>query len=244
MTARTVLIPGGVRGIGRAVAVRCLREGWYVSVCHRRSHEDARTLLEEAGDHRERLLIEARDVCDASDRAAIIGATRARFGEIDALVHAAGPFDRGPLLSDGVSAWRSAYESNVIPLVALSEALVPAMMEAGWGRVIAFAIAGVERLSPPPTVAPYVASKAAVLAFVRALAKQVAHAGVTANAVSPGVIDTGGVDGAVVDTQREKIPMRRVGTPDEAAFAVCSLLAEDAGYITGANIEVAGGWGL
>ncbi len=244
MTARSVLIPGGVRGIGRAVALRCLRDGWSVSVCHRRSHDDARSLAEEAGEARERLLIEARDVCGERDRAALIDATRARFGRIDALVHAAGPFQRAPLLTTGVAGWRAAWEANVEPLVALCEAVVPAMKDAGWGRVVAFATAGVERLSPPPTVAPYVASKAAVLAMMRALSKEVARAGFTANVVSPGVIDTGGVERAVVEAQRAKIPMGRVGTADEAAYAVCALLAEDAGYITGANVEVGGGWGL
>ncbi len=244
MTPRTALIPGGVRGIGRAVALGCLADGWNVAVCHRGSHGDADSLAREAGAAGHRLLVAVCDVTVASERDALIEAAHARFAAIDALVHAAGPFARGPLLTRGVDAWREAWESNVIPLVALCEALVPAMSSRGFGRVVAFAMAGVDRLAPAPTVAPYAAAKAGVVAFVRALAREVAATGVTANVVSPGVIDTGGVAPDVVARQVAKVPLGRAGTPDEAAAVVRFLLRDEARYVSGANIDVAGAWGL
>lgn len=244
MTARTALIPGGVRGIGRAVALGCLADGWRVVACHRQSFDDAASLTREAGAACDRLLVVTCDVTVADARDALVAAAQARFGAVDALVHAAGPFARGPLLTRGVDAWRDAWESNLVPLVALCEALVPAMASRGFGRVVGFAMAGVDRLAPAPTVAPYAAAKAGVVAFVRALAREVAATGVTANVVSPGVIDTGGVAPAVLAQQVAKVPLGRAGTPDEAAAAVRFLLRDEARYVSGANLDVAGAWGL
>lgn len=244
MTPRTALIPGGVRGIGRAVALGCLADGWRVAVCHRRSFDDAASLAREAGGAGDRLLVVTCDVTVAGEREALVAAAQTRFGAVDALVHAAGPFARGPLLTRGVAAWRDAWESNLVPLVALCEALVPAMAARGFGRVVGFAMAGVDRLAPAPTVAPYAAAKAGVVAFVRALAREVTASGVTANVVSPGVIDTGGVAPEVLAHQVAKVPLGRAGTPDEAAAVVRFLLRDEAGYVSGANIDVAGAWGL
>jgi 3-oxoacyl-[acyl-carrier protein] reductase len=242
---RTVLIPGGARGIGRAVALRCLRKGWAVSVCHRSTPEDADSLMREAGDDDgDRLLVTRRDVSIAHDRDALVDETLARFGTIDALVHAAGPFVRAPVLASGVDPWRDAWESNVAPLIALCSALVPAMSARGWGRVVGFGTAGVERLAPAPSLAAWGAAKASLVAFVRALARDVARDGVTANVVSPGVIDTGGVEADVIARQLAQVPIGRVGTPDEAAAMVCFLLRDEAAYITGQNVTVSGGRGL
>ncbi len=244
MTGRAVLIPGGARGIGRAVALRCLREGWRVAVCHRRSPDDARSLAREAGDARDRLLIETRDVCVESDREALVTSARARFGRVDALVHAAGPLVRAPVLDEGVEPWRAAWEANVAPLIALSAAVVPEMRARSWGRVVAFGTAGVERLAPHPSLAAYGAAKGAVVAFVRSLARDVASNAVTANVVSPGVIETGGVAPEVLARQLAQVPMGRAGTPDEAAAVVCFLLGDEARYVTGQNVTVSGGRGL
>lgn len=242
MNARTVLIPGGARGIGRAVALRCLREGWRVAVCHRGSFEDAASLAREAPP--ERLHIEVRDVCVESDRQALIASTRARFGPVDALVHCAGPLHRGSVLDDGVAPWRAAWESNVAPLIALCAEVVPAMRARAWGRVVAFGTAGVERLAPHPSLAAYGAAKAALVAFMRSLARDEAPHGVTANVVSPGVIDTGGVAPDVLARQLPQVPMGRAGTPDEAAAVVRFLLDDEARYVTGQILTVSGGRGL
>ncbi len=244
MTARAVLIPGGARGIGRAVTLRCLREGWSVAVCHRSSPDDATSLAHEAGDARDRLLIERRDVCIEADREALVASMRARFGRIDALVHAAGPLVRAPLLDAGIDPWRAAWESNVAPLISLCSTVIPEMRARSWGRVVGFGTAGVERLAPHPSLAAYGAAKAALVAFVRSLARDVASHGITANVVSPGVIETGGVEPEVLARQLAQVPAGRVGTPDEAAAVVCFLLGDEARYVTGQNVTVSGGRGL
>ena len=239
MTARTALVPGGTHGIGRAVATTLAAAGWRVVVCHR-GRTPAAPFDRTAGEVHTLVC----DVTEGPQRDVLVRATLARVGSVDALVHAVGPFSRGPWESHGVDAWRAAFEGNVTPLVDLCDRLVPAMRARRFGRVVSFAMAGVEHLAPRPTVAPYSAAKAAVLAFTRALAQTCAGDGVTANCVSPGVIDTGGLDAALVARLVAQVPAGRAGTSDEAAAVVRFLLGDEAAYVNGANVPVAGAWGM
>lgn len=236
MTARTALIPGGTHGIGRAVAEGLAASGWRVVVCHRGRTPTA------PFEGAVRVLV--RDVTDAAQRASLVAETLAHLGAVDALVHAVGPFSRGPWSAHGVDGWRAAFETNVTPVVDLCDRLVPAMRARRFGRVVTFAMAGVEHLAPLPTVAPYSAAKAAVLAFTRALAQTCAGDGVTANCVSPGVVDTGSLDGSLGAKLVAQVPAGRAGTVVEAAAVVRFLLGDDAGYVSGANVPVAGAWGM
>jgi NAD(P)-dependent dehydrogenase (short-subunit alcohol dehydrogenase family) len=124
-----------------------------------------------------------------------------------------------------------------------SQAALPGMLERGWGRIVN--IASGQAIRPRPSVAPYAASKAAVIGLTKALALEVARRGVTVNAVMPGVTDTAmprqhGSEERLRQ-QGELNPMGRIGQPDDVAGVVAFLVSDDAAYITGQTIAVNGG---
>jgi len=235
------LVPGGARGIGRALALSLARDGWAVAVAGRRDTDDLHTLRAALGAGHDVSL------CDVSDAAATqrwVDEVRRRLGEPDALIHAAGPFARAPGSTDATVSWARVFEDNLFAVVRLAGMVVPGMRERGRGRVVVFGHAGVSTLRPPATIAAWYAAKAALLCFSRALAAEHAGYGVTVNCVSPGVIDTGGVEPEVFARVAAKIPGGRAGGPDDVAATVRWLLSEEAAYVTGAEITVAGGWDL
>lgn len=235
------LIPGGARGIGRALALALARDGWAVAVAGRRDTDDLRTLRSALGDGHDVAL------CDVSDEAATqrwVGDVRRRIGEPDALIHAAGPFARSPSSTDQAVSWERVFADNLFAVVRLAGMVAPGMRDRGYGRVVVFGHAGVSTLRPPSTIAAWYAAKAALLCFSRALAAEHAGCGVTVNCVSPGVIDTGGVEAQVFARVAAKIPGGRAGLPDDVASVARWLLSDEAAYVTGAEITVAGGWDL
>jgi len=235
------LIPGGARGIGRAVARSLAGSGWRVAVAARRDSDELRSLREALGDEHDVAL------CDVSDDAAArrwLDAVTARLGAPDALVHAAGPFFRAAESTADLTAWRRAFADNLFAVVGLAGMVAPAMRARSWGRVVVFGHAGVSTLRPPPTIAGWYAAKAALLAFARALAAENAGRGVTVNCVSPGVIETGGMDAAVFQRMAAQVPGGVAGRPEDVAALVVWLLSEEAAHVTGAEITVAGGWDL
>ena len=234
-------MPGGARGIGRAVALSLAGGGWRVAVAARRETDESRSLRAALGDGHDVAL------CDVSDEAATRGwveAVTARLGEPDALVHAAGPFARGPRCADDVAGWRRTFADNLFAAVGLAGLVAPGMRDRAWGRVVVFGHAGVATLRPPPTIAAWYAAKAGLLCFARALASEMAGHGVTVNCVSPGVIDTGGMDPATFDRVAAQVPGGAAGRPDDVAALVRWLLSDESAHVTGAEITVAGGWDL
>lgn len=243
---RAALITGAGRGIGAGVARRLARAGWRIEGCFRADETAAGALLERA--RREgwdaQLHLSRCDIADDEARTAWVDAALERLGHCDALVHAAGPFDRAPLFAQSASTWRALYDANVIALHALAAAVTPSMRAAGWGRVVAFGLASTHRASAPPVIAGYYCAKLATTALVRAMARELAACGITANVVSPGVIDSGGLPPDELARLRPTIPAGRPGEVEDAVAAVAWLLSDEARYITGADIPVAGAWGL
>ena len=136
------------------------------------------------------------------------------------------------------------FADNLFAVVGLAAIVAPAMRTRGWGRVVVFGHAGVATLRPPPTIAAWYAAKAALLCFARALAAENAGHGVTVNCISPGVIDTGGMDAEVFQRIAATVPGGIAGRPEDVAGLVAWLLSEEAAHVTGAEITVAGGWDL
>jgi NAD(P)-dependent dehydrogenase (short-subunit alcohol dehydrogenase family) len=223
------------------VALRLAARGWRVAVAARRDSDDVASLRAELGAGHDVAL------CDVSDDAAAgawVASVEAGLGPVDALVHAAGPFSRAALSTDDPAGWRRAFADNLFAVVGLAGAVVPAMRARGWGRVVAFGHAGVATLRPPPTIAAWYAAKAALVCFARALAAEGAGRGVTVNVVSPGVIDTGGMDPAAFAHMAARVPGGVAGTADEVAALVVWMLSDEAAHVTGAEVTVAGGWDL
>lgn len=212
-----------------------------------RSRDDAASALVERAEREgwsDRISLSRCDIGDAAARAAWCASALASAGRCDALVHAAGPFLRAPLFAQRPAELASLYETHVIALHSLAATLGAEMRSQGWGRILAFGLASSHRASAPPAIAGYYCAKLAVTAMIRALARELAPFGITANVISPGVLDSGGLPTEELERLRPTIPAGYVGVPDDAAAAARWLLSEEARYVTGSELFVAGGWGL
>jgi 3-oxoacyl-[acyl-carrier protein] reductase len=229
---RHALIVGGARGIGRGISAALLEDGWSVTVASRSSRDEA---LEAAGATWRQL--------DASDPEAC-RALVAACEPIDALVIAAGPYHRTPLLKETPEGWRRMLDNNLDPVMWLSQAALPGMKQRGWGRILTFSMANADKLQANPFVTAHYIAKIGVLVLTRTLAKAGGRWGVTANCISPGFIDSGSAPREELDTMLPHIPARRIGDVSDVVGAARFLLSEEAAYVNGANLQISGGWGV
>jgi 2-dehydro-3-deoxy-L-rhamnonate dehydrogenase (NAD+) len=228
---RVALVTGGASGIGAAVARRLLDEGARVA---------SFDLLEKAP---EGVLTVTGDVADSADVEQAIAFTRHELGHIDVLVCSAGVAGASlPTLAVPDEEWQRVMRVNADGVFFCNRAVIPDMVERGYGRIVNVAsIAGKEG---NPMAAAYSASKAAVIALTKAVAKDVARTGVLVNCVTPAVIDTPILDGISqehVDYMVERIPMGRIGEPEEVAALICWLASDECSFSTGATFDISGG---
>jgi NAD(P)-dependent dehydrogenase (short-subunit alcohol dehydrogenase family) len=167
-----------------------------------------------------------------------------RLGPVDVVANVAGIYgDHMPVRDQSLDNWRRVLAVNLDGTFLCSQAALRGMLERGWGRIVN--IASGQAIRPRPTIAPYAASKAAVIGFTRALALEVAARGVTVNAIMPGVTDTAmprqHSSEERLRQQAERNPMGRIGRPEDVAGVVAFLVSEDAAYITGQTVGVNGG---
>ena len=245
---RHVLITGGGTGIGSAIAARLSEMGARVTVVGRRPKP-----LQEVANS----LNEAQAVpFDVTDEAAVEeGLTTAteHFGPVDILINNAGAADSSPFARTTSDAWHATLEVNLTGAFLVSRAVLPGMVERGWGRIVS--IASTAGLKGYAYVAAYCAAKHGVIGMTRSLALEVAPKGVTVNSVCPGYTETellseslaNIVDktGASEDEARAQLlesnPQGRFVSPVEVAEAAAWLVSSNAGAITGQAIVVAGG---
>ena len=243
-----VLITGGGTGIGAAIAGRLAGEGARLTLVGRR-----RAPLEAiAGACGQAVAISA-DVTDEVALAGAIEAARDAQGPIHALVASAGAADAAPFARTDIAMLRRMMSVNVEGVFAACRLLLPGMLEAGFGRIVA--VASTAGLKGYAYASAYAASKHAVVGLMRSLALEVATRGITVNSVCPGYVDTdmtresvarimaktGRGEPAARASLTEANPQKRLVAPDEVADAVCWLLGERAAAVTGQSIAVAGG---
>lgn len=240
LEGKVAVVTGSGSGIGRGIAVRFAREGAAVGVWDlnaEAAEETARQITEAGG---KALAIGA----DCANEAAIRDAaerTRAAFGIINVLVNNAGVAPFTPYMSIAHDDWDRVIAINLKgPHLCIRE-LLPAMLEASWGRVINITSSSTQ--SGSFAQVHYVASKGGLLGMTKALALEYASSGVTFNMVPPGFIDTPMLRASPVDVEKyaQSLPMKRAGTVEEMAAACAYLASDDAGYVTGQTISVNGG---
>jgi 3-oxoacyl-[acyl-carrier protein] reductase len=243
--SRVALITGASRGLGGALTRALLAEGWRVHGCYRDRDADADALRDGLdADARSRLALSRSDLADGVARRRWCDEALRGEGRCDALVHAAGPFLRAPLLEQSPEAMRLLYEVNVVALHALACAVAPSMRARRWGRVLSFGLASTHRGAAPPVLAAYYCAKAAATSLVRALARELAPDHITANVIAPGVIDSGGLDASELQRLQPAIPAGYVGDARDAVSAARWLLSDEARYVSGTEVLVSGAWGL
>ncbi len=241
---RVALIPGGVRGIGRAVALALGRQGWAIAANFCKSESAAASLESELGAKDIKVRCLRADVSDPKAAAELIRRVEDEFGRIDALVNCVGAYRRVHLLEESIEGWQAMFDSNLHPIFYLCRGVAPGMIGRKWGRIVNFSMANADQHIGQPYITAHYIAKAGVLILTRTLAKILAPHGITVNSISPGFIETGGAPLEEVSNAIRNIPAGYVGQPQDAASAVCYLLSEDARYVNGANIHLSGAWGI
>jgi 3-oxoacyl-[acyl-carrier protein] reductase len=244
MPERVALVTGATRGIARGIALDLARQGWAVAVSFKtsaRAAEATRRAIEAAG---ARALALQADLGEEAEAKALVARVETAWGRLDAVVHGAGPYHDGPLLEETPERWRETFRQNLDPLLFLAQAAAPGMQARHWGRILGLGLATADRLAAQPNVTAYYLAKAGLLGLMRSLAKVLAPHGITVNAVSPGILETEGYPRPDLETLLERIPAGHLGQVDDVFAAARFLLSEEAGYVTGANIHVSGGWGV
>lgn len=241
---RVALITGGVRGIGRAIALALARCGWAVAACYRRSEAEAANLQSELQACGARSLIIRADVSEPAVAQDLVQQVEGEFGRIDALINCIGAYHRVSLMQESIEGWHSMFNNNLHPVFYLSRAVAPGMIQRGWGRIINFSMVNADQQAGQPFVTAHYIAKIGVIVLTRSLAKILAPHGITANTISPGFIETGSVPAEELSQSFQSIPAGYLGSPDDVVAAVRYLLSDEARYVNGANIQLSGGWGV
>lgn len=239
----SVLITGASRGIGAACALAFARQGWRVGVNYLHSREQALALCRQIQEEGGSALPLPGDVSDSADAARMVEAALAGLGGLDALVLNAGIALPQMLLTDVTdSQWRSLFAADVDGVFYPCRAALPHFVRQKAGSIVT--VSSMWGQVGGSCEVAYSAAKGAVIAFTRALAKEVGPSGIRVNCVCPGVIQTDmnrHLSPADLDALREETPLEQLGTPEQVAQAILFLASPQAGFITGQVLGVNGG---
>ena len=243
LAGRVALVTGAGQGMGLAVARALAARGASV-VVNDINPNAARAAADELRDAGVESLAIAADVTDAAAVRTMVGRIVERFDGLHILINNAGVLRPTKVAEISESEWDWVVAVNLKGTFLCAQAALPAMQAAHWGRIVNFSSTAGKNVS---TVggAHYTAAKAGILGFTRHLAKEVAAAGITVNAVCPGLIDTemvrATINEALCETYARGFPIARLGRPDEVAELVAFLASDRAAYITGASLDINGG---
>jgi 3-oxoacyl-[acyl-carrier protein] reductase len=244
MDHRVALIPGGARGIGRAIGIALAKEGWQVALAYRNSEMEAAETVATMREAGALCLAIRSDVSDPQQAEALVKRVEDGWGRVDALINCMGPYHRVALLEETVEGWNQMFDNNLHPVFYLSRLVTAGMKERGSGRIISFSMANADQLVAQPHVTAHYIAKAGILVLTRSLARLLAPHGITVNAISPGFIDSGSAPLEELKPMTKNIPAGYIGSVDDAVGVVQFLLSDAARYVTGANIHLSGGWGI
>jgi len=241
MTSRVALVTGGTGGIGTAICRRLARLGHRVATNYR-DETKARAWQAQLKAEGIDVFLAKGDVANTDEAAAMVRAVEEGLGPIEILINNAGITRDGTFHKMTPAQWFDVINTNLNSCYNVTRPVIEGMRERKWGRIIQ--ISSINGLKGQYGQANYAASKAGMHGFTISLARENAKLGITVNTISPGYVATDMVM-AVPEEVRAKIiaeiPTGRLGTPEEIAYAVAFLVAEEAAWITGSNLDINGG---
>jgi 2-hydroxycyclohexanecarboxyl-CoA dehydrogenase len=239
------LVTGGGGGIGGAIAAELAAAGHAVAVADL-SRADAARVADSIGHGEARSLPVEVDVTDGAGVASAVAEVERELGPVEVLVNAAGWDELRPFTETDEDFWDRVIAINFKGCLHTTHTLLPGMVERGFGRIVNIASDAGRVGSSLESV--YSGAKGGVIAFTKTIARETARKGVTANAVCPGPTRTPMLEGMtaeggqkLVDALVRSVPMRRLGEPDDVAFAVGFFVSDRAAFITGQTLSVSGG---
>ncbi len=240
---KTVLITGASRGIGCETARKFGEKGYKVAINYNRSESAANALRDSIVAFGGCAEVFRADVSDENQVKQMIADITAKLGGVDILVNNAGIAPKQALFTDfSEDDAKAVFDTNVFGMMNCARNVIPHMVSQKWGRIIN--ISSIWGICGGSCEVLYSSSKAAVIGFTKALAKELAPSGINVNCVAPGMIDThmnAHLSKEDIDTFCQDVPLGRVGTPGDVAETVLFLASDGASYITGQTITVDGG---
>ena len=248
MSARVAFVTGAASGIGKGIAVALAEAGFRVAVADLNQEAADHTVVEIAENGGDAAAV-AVDITKTDSVAAAVATAEERLGPIEIVVNCAGWDDFMNFVDTDEEFWHKIVELNYLGMLRVTKAVVPGMIERGWGRVINIGSDAGRVGSSLEAV--YSGAKGGTIAFTKTLAREVATHGITANTVCPGPTDTpalrnfanqsGDDADKVIAGMTRAVPMKRLGKPSDVAAAVVFFASDATEYITGQTLSVSGG---
>ena len=235
---KIALVTGSSRGIGRNIALKLADVVTGVAVHYKRNRLAAEEVVREIKQKGKRSVCFSSDLTKEKEARALIRRVEEKFGKVDILVNNFGPIVIKPWEKVSSSEWDYALRGNLMSALWCLKAVLPGMRRRKWGRVVNIGYSRAEQLVAFSKITPYAIAKTGLLILTRSAAASEASSGITINMVSPGLIEGGALPEA------KNIPAGRLGRFEDISNAVLFLASEEAGFITGTNLVVAGGWKL
>lgn len=239
---KLAIITGGTRGIGKQIALTFAKEGYNIAINYRTENEDLKNTKKEIEENNVKCFTFQGDVTNFKDCEQFVKQVVEEFGNIDVLVNNAGITRDTLLMRMKEEDFKQVIDTNLIGTFNVTKNVISYMMKARSGRIIN--ISSVVGISGNAGQTNYSASKAGIIGFTKSLAKEVASRNITVNAVAPGFIETQMTAVLKEDIKEDiakKIPLKRMGTPQDVANVVKFLASSDSSYITGQVINIDGG---
>ena len=237
-SGRVALITGSTRNIGKAIALHLAGEGFRVALNHISDDERGEAALHEVKKKSPESILVKADVSTEEGASHLIDSTASAFGQLDVLVNNVGPFLLKGVTEMTIDEWRLMIDGNLTSVFLTCRQAIPLMREAGGGHIINIGTANAGIVT---ALGAYGIAKTGVVLLTRYIAKTEGKHGIRANCINPGFIETDEYTPEMISDMQKRVPLGRLGAPEDIASAVSFLLSSDAAYINGAVIDVAGG---
>ena len=242
LSRRVAIVTGGSRGLGKAIAVCLAQSGIDVAINYRKDESAAFETADQIRSLGQRAITIQGDLTSYVAARTLISQTLKEFGTLDIVVNNVGEFFFRRLGEMDCKEWQYVFDSNLGSVFYMCRAILPLMRQRNQGQIINIGLSPTHLVRGAPNISAYSIAKTGVLVLTRSLAIEEAPYNIRVNCVSPGLIDNGHLAPEQRAWMEKRVPLGRLGTPEDVGNAVAFLVSDKATYISGANLAVAGAW--